>query len=324
MGSCEREREVAVTAVREAAFVCRSVQTEIATGVLEKTDRSPVTVADFASQALVCRALMEAFPNDAVIGEEDSASLRRPENEVILRRVAEHVRNRCADATPDETCSWIDRGNTEEYRPRFWTLDPIDGTKGFLRQDQYAIALALIVEGQMEVGVMGCPNLPHPTTSSRGTLFVAVRGHGTVAIALDDPRAEAIPLSVSANGDMTQARFCESFESAHSSHSDSEKLTQRLGITAPPVRIDSQAKYALVAGGQADIYLRIPTRAGYQEKIWDHAAGALVVTEAGGRVTDLDGKELDFSQGPTLASNRGVLVTNGAIHGELLEALRRT
>ena len=77
--------------------------------------------------------------------------------------------------------------------------------------------------------------------------------------------------------------------------------------------MDSQAKYAVVARGEADIYLRLPTRADYREKIWDHAAGHLIVAEAGGVVTDIAGRPLEFHHGRELTANRGVIVTNGRI-----------
>ena len=86
--------------------------------------------------------------------------------------------------------------------------------------------------------------------------------------------------------------------------------------------MDSQAKYAVVARGEADIYLRLPTRADYREKIWDHAAGALIVAEAGGTVTDIHGRPLEFHHGRELAANRGVIVTNGRLHDRVLEAIR--
>jgi 3'(2'), 5'-bisphosphate nucleotidase len=85
--------------------------------------------------------------------------------------------------------------------------------------------------------------------------------------------------------------------------------------------MDSQAKYGIVARGDAEIYLRMPTRADYREKIWDHAAGALIVEEAGGTVTDILGRPLDFHQGRELSGNRGVVVTNGRSHTLVLETL---
>lgn len=62
-----------------------------------------------------------------------------------------------------------------------WTIDPIDGTKGFLRGGQYAVCLAFIVDAQVQVGVIGCPNLPVDPSKpegDKGCIFVAVRGHG--------------------------------------------------------------------------------------------------------------------------------------------------
>jgi hypothetical protein len=95
-----------------------------------------------------------------------------------------------------------------------------------------------------------------------------------------------------------------------------------LGITLPPVRLDSQCKYAVVARGEASIYLRLPTRPGYEEKIWDHAAGCVIVKEAGGAVTDVRGRPLDFSRGSTLALNSGVVASNGVLHYRVLDAVR--
>jgi 3'(2'), 5'-bisphosphate nucleotidase len=86
--------------------------------------------------------------------------------------------------------------------------------------------------------------------------------------------------------------------------------------------MDSQCKYATVARGDASIYLRMPTRADYREKIWDHAAGKIIVECAGGRVTDIAGKPLDFRHGRTLQQNQGVVATNGSIHDSVIDAIR--
>jgi 3'-phosphoadenosine 5'-phosphosulfate (PAPS) 3'-phosphatase len=85
--------------------------------------------------------------------------------------------------------------------------------------------------------------------------------------------------------------------------------------------MDSQGKYAVVARGEAEIYLRLPTRGDYREKIWDHAAGALIVAEAGGIVTDIHGRALEFHHGRELAANRGVVVSNGRLHAKVIRAI---
>ena len=317
------ELQTALSAVRQASQLCRAVQTTITSEVLDKRDQSPVTIADFGSQAVVCRSLGDQFRDDPIIAEEDAAALRWPENAAFLSAVCDQVRHLGIQADADDVCGWIDRGGATGFSRRFWTLDPIDGTKGFLRKGQYAVSLALIVDSQIEIGVVGCPNLPvsEAEGSPLGTLFYAVRGRGAFVQPLDvdtDPQ----PVRVSSTTDPVLARFCESVESGHSAHNESASVAKRLGLTATPVRMDSQAKYATVARGFADAYLRLPTKTGYFEKIWDHAGGVAVVEAAGGRVTDINGKPLDFSRGRELNQNRGVIVTNGHLHDNIVAAVQ--
>ena len=86
--------------------------------------------------------------------------------------------------------------------------------------------------------------------------------------------------------------------------------------------MDSQAKYGSIARGAGDLYLRLPVRKDYTEKIWDHAAGDVIVREAGGEVTDASGKRLDFSKGRTLRENKGVVAAPRAVHAQVLEAVK--
>lgn len=317
------ELEPAVAAVREAGLLCRAVQAEIDQGALSKQDRSPVTVADFGSQALICRALREAFPDDPIIGEEDAALLREPAQGDMLKQVVGQIGKLRPETTGDQVCEWIDLGSAKDYSPRFWTLDPIDGTKGFLRGQQYAIALALVLEGQVEAAILGCPNLGPTLDRKRGagSLFTALKGGGAWVSPLFES-GEPVPVSVSPQEDPSLVRFCESVEAAHSSHGDTARIAARLNLTAPGARLDSQAKYAVVARGEAEAYLRLPRDDKYREKIWDHAAGWLMVTEAGGRVSDILGQDLDFRRGYRLENNRGIVAANPAIHTVLLETIR--
>jgi 3'(2'), 5'-bisphosphate nucleotidase len=317
-----RELEIAIDAVRRASIVCRGVQSGIGGDAISKDDRSPVTIADYASQAVVCRAIKDAFADDPIIGEEDSAQLKDADGDHYLPQIQSAIQSSGHSTDPTMIYESIDFGNAQDYSPRFWTIDPIDGTKGFLRGDQYAVALALAIGGELEVGLLGCPNLSYTgDSSSAGTIFYAVRGHGTWQLPIDDPSAEPVQVKVSQEADAGQMRMCESVESGHSSHSDSARLAETLGIGGEPRRLDSQAKYAVVSRGDAEIYLRLPTRPGYREKIWDHGGGVLCVTEAGGTVTDAFGKKLDFRHGSKLIENRGVVATNGPLHESLLEQM---
>lgn len=319
----ERELAAGIDAVALAARVCQSVQSQITQDAIEKKDKSPVTVADFASQAVVCRALAAAFPNDPIVGEEDAAALREPDQQPFRDRVKAELAKVGISGDEAAICGWIDRGGHDAAGGRYWTLDPIDGTKGFLRSEQYAISLALLIDGRIDVAILGCPNLPLSATGDgpKGCLFTAIRGQGAWVRGLAGGAPQRV--HVSATADSAQARFCESVESGHSSHDHSAQVAQLLGITKPGVRLDSQAKYGVVARGEADIYLRLPTKADYFEKIWDHAGGVLVVEEAGGKATDVGGRPLNFKLGRELRENRGVVVTNGKLHDRVLEALRQ-
>ncbi len=282
-----------------------------------------MTIADFGSQAIINKLIKEGFPNDSIVAEENSQELRRSENQEILDQVTHYINEFFPRVSSREVCSWIDL-STSSIKERFWTLDPIDGTKGFLRGDQYAIALALIEEGEVQIGFLSCPNLyvdKDQPEGRKGCLFYAIKGNG--AFQMEMGGEERKHLSVSKIGDPERAIFTESVEPDHADHLTHKKVAKKLNILSPPILMDSQAKYGLVARGEATIYIRVPSplEPHYREKIWDHAAGTLIAEEAGGEVTDILGRPLDFSSGIRLEKNRGVLVTNGILHERVLRAL---
>ena len=320
----EREKQVAITAVSAAAKLCEQVRRDCRPATMEKQDSSPVTVADLGAQAIICRAIAAAFPGDPIVAEEDATLLQQPAMVEHLEQVTTYVKALEPDATPEAVVSWIERGQGQ-VGPRYWTLDPIDGTKGFLRGDQYAIALALVEAGQVKLGVLGCPALPVEMTQpngEQGVLFVAVSGQGTFLIHLQSGGAQLIH-TCSTKDDITH-RSIESVESRHGNLPLQRVIAQAVGLTAPPLRMDSQAKYGAVARGEAALYLRLPWAElpNYRENIWDHAAGVIVLEEAGGRVTDIYGKTLDFTLGTKLISNRGIVASNSVLHEVVLMALR--
>jgi 3'(2'), 5'-bisphosphate nucleotidase len=320
------EIKFAINAVQQASALVQQVQTEMVSSAITKDDSSPVTVADFAAQALVGHLLEQTYPDDPLIGEEDSSVLQTPEERQTLERITHFVGHHVESANPEIVCEWIDRGSADSGA-RFWTLDPIDGTKGFLRGDQYAVAFALVEDGQVQVGVLGCPNIGTLPLEDggwgKGEIIVAVRGQGTWVLNAHG-ETPLRRLSISERKDATQARLLRSYESGHTNIGQIDYFAEALHVQAEPVRMDSQAKYAVLAAGQAEVYLRLlsPKRRDYREKIWDQAAGSIVTEEAGGRVTDLDGKALDFTQGRTLAKNRGICATNGHVHAATLAALK--
>lgn len=321
--SYEYEKQVAIKAVTLAAQLCQQVRQTIRPEAIEKKDRSPVTIADFGSQAIICKILSESFPRDPIVAEEDAAVLSQPEMAEYLSQATTHLQTVLPEATSEALIRWISCGNGQVGK-RYWTLDPIDGTKGFLRGEQYAVALALIEDGEVKVGALACPALSVASCPSEsGSLLVAVRGQGATIAPL--ATGEAQPIRVVRSDDAANFRFVESVESGHGDHTQQEAVAKAIGITTDSLRMDSQAKYAVVACGQAALYLRLPSpkTPDYREKIWDHAAGVIVVEEAGGKVTDMHGKPLNFSLDYQLTENQGVVVSNGDCHEQVLAALRQ-
>jgi 3'(2'), 5'-bisphosphate nucleotidase len=314
----EQEQKVALEAVMAAAQLCQQVRRDIPRA-MEKKDKSPVTVADFGSQAIVCKALKEAFSNDPIVAEEDATVLRQRDQVATLEKITDYVNQIIPNSSPEQVLQWIDDGNGK-VSSRFWTLDPIDGTKGFLRQDQYAIALALIEDGEVKLGVLGCPALT-ASSGETGLIFVAIRGEGGYKISLAGEEKTA--LKVVSSDDLSRFRFVESVESSHGDQQRQNAIAKAVGITTDSVRVDSQAKYGIVASGEAALYLRLPSPKypNYQENIWDHAAGSIIVEEAGGKVSDMYGKPLDFASNTKMKDNKGVVVSNGKIHDAVLKAL---
>jgi 3'(2'), 5'-bisphosphate nucleotidase len=380
-----------IAAVRRACAItvalqpvdCDAFETDAA---ISKQDLSPVTVADFAVQASILQTLLQQQQQDdnddeicGFIAEEDSAALRK--DAALCRAVALACNTHGGGGGNDgsmimsmeEVIAAVDLGKSYQQwdstdtknpkRPRrVYCLDPIDGTRGFLRGrkpgGQYAIALALLDDGVPVIGVLGCPNLP----CTRGCIFVAVQGGGcyqlplkkknddddeTSRTATQQPAARRLHVtpqpalappptevgSTSRNKEnklLATGRFCigvEKYSDAKGQTFDMARYLQGPnavtgdGVIVQAQRMDSQAKHGVIARGGAEWYVRLP-HPGYREWIWDHAAGHVVVTEAGGSMTDTAGRALDFSLGAKLAPHvRGVLMSSGGIwHEALVEA----
>ena len=330
--SSQQDREIlnALGAIlSDAAALTRRLQPQRESlGAHQKADKSPVTVADFAAQALITQRLqaLEVAPL-RLVGEESGGALR--ESSELAVQVAEACLPFWKSATPESVIAALDAGGDPGRGGRYWSLDPVDGTKGFLRGQQFAISLALLEEGEVRLGALACPRLAPSLEASleepaaEGTLYLAARGGGCQQLTLDAAGAAGVshPISAERGYQKGIVRLCESVEAAHSAHGEAAEVLAALGGEARSVRLDSQAKYATVARGQADLYLRLPTRPGYVERIWDHAAGMLVAEEAGAVVTDITGKALDFRHGWGLEKNRGVVCAHPALHRAVIEAI---
>ncbi|KAF2662286.1 carbohydrate phosphatase [Lophiostoma macrostomum CBS 122681] len=212
------ELRLALHAVHAASLLTKAVLRSLKNNVAAETkaDDSPVTIADFAAQALIIAAVHAVYPDDRFIGEESAEALRQ--NHGLAERVWELVQRartveaaRTSDlqhvlphdgdaalafpASKDEMLDVIDLGTSTGSRDgRVWVLDPVDGTATFMEGKQYAVCLSLLVDGVQQVGVSGCPNLQFETqgplarrritedqvdADGYGVVLSAVKGQGT-------------------------------------------------------------------------------------------------------------------------------------------------
>lgn len=364
-----KELDVAVRVVHMACSLCQRVQEGLVSStsndhVKSKDDDSLVTVADWGVQATVSLMLSESFSNQkvSIVAEEDVQTLSNSDSVGLLTAVVNTVNECLAEApkyglqSPKEALGTsqileaISRCNSTGGRNgRHWVLDPVDGTLGFVRGDQYAVALALIEEGKVVIGVLGCPNYPRKKewlnhhqsyksmpkmsdtsdTWEKGCVLYAQRGSGEAWM---QPLIHgnkkhtwsnsAQRVQVSAIDDPALATFCEPVEKANTNHSFTAGVAHSMGLKKQPLRVHSMVKYAAIARGDAEIFMKF-AQSGYKEKIWDHAAGVIIVEEAGGVVTDAGGHPLDFSRGLYLEGlDRGIVACSGTtLHEKLIGAV---
>jgi 3'(2'), 5'-bisphosphate nucleotidase len=301
--------------VRLACELCRRVQASDA-GFSRKSDASPVTLADYGSQALLCRTLRQHFPGDAVVAEEGAEafeqSVSREEGELILTLLGDLLGER---VTREDFVRWLGHGRGPRTA-RTWVIDPIDGTLGFVNGRAYSVCVGMLRENEPAESIIGAPVSP---LDERGTLFYT-----------DEGKAWAEPL---AGGSVREARvsnreapetlrILESYEVGSRTRQFDDKVREEAGLQAASVEgYDGMVKYALIAAGAADLFVRSP-RGRSAHKIWDHVAGTALVRAAGGLVTGLYGEPVDFTHGTELP-NAGLVVSNGRIHARIVEATTR-
>jgi 3'(2'), 5'-bisphosphate nucleotidase len=301
--------EPVLQAARQAAALTTLVRQQ----GFESVDKAgePVTIADYGSQALLCRALARAFPDDGVLAEEGAAQFMTLLTDAQRGQVAGLVGQVIGEeVSVEQVAAWLEHGRGVSSALT-WIIDPIDGTKGYVAGRQYAIAIGALSEGEPISGVLACPGY------GSGLLFYAQRGAAYVEN-LSGGRASRI--AVSETSKTSAARVVASLEQHKGDHPGSDGLYAALGIRQQRITpVDSQAKYAMVACGDADLFMRLMNADAHRHYIWDHAPGVALVRAAGGVCTDMDGSPLRFDGGVTMP-NRGMVISNGRLHDALIEA----
>jgi len=188
-------------------------------------------------------------------------------------------------------------------KARVWMVDPLDGTNGFIaRNGDFAVQIGLAMGGEPVVAVVYQP--------SNGVLYRAVRGEGTW---VERPQYEPERARVSENRDVSKMRLA-----ARRSHRSPRmsKVVQRFGFRDEVQRGSVGVKIGLLIEQQCDVYIHLSPRT----KQWDTCAPQLILTEAGGRMTDLFGGPLNYNV-PDVQNRNGLVASNGASHDQLIATL---
>jgi 3'(2'), 5'-bisphosphate nucleotidase len=254
-------RELAIRAGKEVVRIRGGGEL----GVEMKPGDEPVTVADQAASEMIVKGLRAAFPQDPIISEEVPATPA----ELGVRRV--------------------------------WLVDPIDGTKDFIRGgDGFSIMIGLLVDAVPVLGVVHQPTLDRTFYATPAGSFVVTPGAA--------PQA----LKVSAIANASEARLVAS--ASHRS-ADIDRVKSTLGIDDELNVGSVGVKLCLISMGVRDLYVNPAAKT----KAWDTCAPEAILRGAGGTLTDLFGAPVEYRT--ELAHKRGLVGSNGHVHAEVVEKL---
>ncbi|GAB1313695.1 3'(2'),5'-bisphosphate nucleotidase [Madurella fahalii] len=345
------ELEVAIRAAQSAAHISRLALSAAQAGEhagtfdVVKDDLSPVTVADFAIQALLTRSLRDVFPRDGFVGEESADELRQ--NPKLSSRVLAILGQGLGDPSrfPDaeDLCEVIDSCTTsspsgaDSASGRVWIFDPIDGTKTFIRREQYAINIALLDHGRQLLSVVACPLLSADATApvtdastdptGTGCILYAVRGHGAYVRPLpgDPGKVESRRLERHAdNVSLDHLRCVTCWAQLDSGVSDvHEAVAEKLNVPFPGCDLLGWVpRWAVISLGLANVTVWVYKKRDRYAKIWDHAGAMLLFEEVGGVITDVHGKPIDLSSGRKLNANFGFVAAPRNLHHIVLRTVQ--
>lgn len=315
-----------IQAVRDAMRLCESVRRQAFVGLDKmgaKKEIEPVTIADYGSQAILCRAVQQHYPDDGVFAEESGEQFQllvSAEQQAYITGLVSQALG--VIVTTEDIITWLDYGKGRTAA-RHWVFDPIDGTRGFVAGRHYAVGVALVQNKDVIGSIIGCPGygldvIPH--YADGGAIFYAWDG-----MAYRMPPQGGMPeaVHVSSHTDPSEVVLMQSVERAHGDKSRKAQSYLNAGYAESKLyELDSMEKYALVASGAADVILHIPNKPSVFNT-WDHAPGQLLVEAAGGRVTNLDGSRLDMTQGGVIPDCKGLIISNGVLHETFIAAVAK-
>lgn len=336
-----------VLAQAQAAEKATPSQQEL--GTVSKDDLSPVTIADFAIQALLTSTLHAAFPTDRFVGEESADALRA--NPALQERVWQalqairsvHDGLVTFPTSPEHMCELLDWCGTGEPAPsgRIWVFDPIDGTENFVQGLVYAVNVALLVDGAQALSVVACPNMSadveYPAGNASlddaadgeeaGCIVLGVRGHGAWVRKLRGDGADGvrrIPRHATGgdDGETGEMRSVSALNTSGLGAVHAE-VASRLGVEFPgSVLLPWVIRWVLLALGVGNATWWVYTSRSRLAKIWDHAGAMLLFEEVGGKVTDVDGEPINWVAGRKMIANYGIIAAPGKLHAKVLATVK--
>ena len=314
-GAFKKEIEVTLGLIQRAALATETIR-QRGIEAVDKEDGSPLTQADIVSQAIILQGLRERFPEDRIVAEEE---VQLGEAEVLREAACQVLQEMGFTESEEKLLEWVNyRGNPRGSR--LWMIDPIDGTKGFKKGLCYAIAIGLYYDGRPRFGCMGAPLFPDDEKGATSTR-IACAAAGVGAYGYDSKQDRLRRIHVSDVDKISRLRLIGS--RAHDRGDLCRKFTEKAGV-GQFSRMDGQAKYLMLATGQADVHLRAVDPVfgiGYP---WDHCAGQVILEEAGGVATGFDGRPLNYDQlpGSPIKDLDGLVASNALCHETILELVR--
>lgn len=302
MSKYQDELTLAINIIRKASKITELFKSH-GFQSYKKRDKSPVTLADFASQIFILSQLKEKFKEDQIFAEEEG-SLFNEDIEVLIKKCFKEINF----SLNEEFRALLNyRG---PHSSRQWIVDPIDGTKGYLRGLSYAVGIGLMENSEPKICAIGIPNYKNEEL----TIFIAEKGKGAQASYGDN---EFIPIHVSNENNLSSSIMCQSL---HHNKQWINKLAEMIEAKKI-ISMDGMGKFCMVADGSADFYIR-EMNPDYSFS-WDYMPGDLLVREAGGTITDLNNVNLTFLGNKCKWTAPGIIASNGILHDDIISNAKK-
>jgi 3'(2'), 5'-bisphosphate nucleotidase len=261
------------------------IETELATSAIRNASKAVMEIYN------------SKFTTSFKDGNEPITEADLKSNQIILNSLSESNHPILSEESKDNLEKRLDA-------KKVWIVDPLDGTTDFVNKTgEFTIMIALVENQTPILGVISCP--------PQNTLYVAQKGHGAYSSSNDDKWKK---LEVSNTNDLSN---CKAVGSRFHQSDKERNFLKKLNITQFTSR-GSSLKAIDLCLAKADLYFTFTSKM----KQWDTCASNCIVTEAGGKFTDMNGNVLKYNI-EKLNHENGLLVTNGIIHNKIIETYKK-